>query len=245
MKVLILAAGYGTRLYSLVRDTPKALLKVKGRPLVDYILDKAAPLKEVSEIILVTNDKFYSTFQEWGMEKTYPHPICIMNDGTKTPEQRLGSIGDIDFVLRERMMDEDLLVVGGDNLFDGGLEGYIDFAKDKSPSVSIGVYDIQDLQGAKKFGVVGLDDQKKVNSFEEKPEHPKSTMIAMCFYYFPQKSLGLIAKYLAESGTSDTAGDYIRWLYTKNNVYGFQFTGKWYDVGSVETYRQAQKEFQG
>ncbi|MCK4881553.1 MAG: nucleotidyltransferase family protein [Candidatus Omnitrophica bacterium] len=244
MKALILAAGYGTRLYALVKDTPKALLPIHERPLIDYILDRIKDLDGLDGLVLVTNDKFYLVFQEWAEQhKDFPHKIRVVNDGTKTPEDRLGSIGDIEFALKEAQLDDDVLVIGGDNLFDYNITEYIEFAKAKSPSVSIGLYDVGDLQEATKFGVVGLDDSSKIVSFEEKPEEPQSTLVAMCFYYLPRNSLGLINDYLVESKKSDTAGDYIRWLYQKNDVYGFTFTGKWYDIGSVEAYKEAQEKF--
>ena len=244
MKALILAAGYGTRLYSLVKDTPKALLEIKAKPLVNYILEKVAALPDLDEVILVTNNKFYAAFQDWAERQTAcPHPIHVINDGTNTPEDRLGSIGDIDFVLKKRTVDDDMLVIGSDNLFDYDLDAYIGFALKKVPSVTIGLYDLGDREEARKFGVVVLDAQGRVISFEEKPAQPTSTLVAMCLYFFPRKSLGFIADYLAESGTSDAAGDYIWWLHKRKNVYGFQFTGKWYDIGSVETYKQAQEKF--
>ena len=244
MKALILAAGYGTRLYSLVKNTPKALLEINKRPLIDYILDRIKDISGLDELILVTNDKFDSIFQGWaGQQEAFPYGIRIINDGTKTPEDRLGSIGDIEFALKEARINDDVLVIGGDNLFDYNITEYIEFAKTKSPSVSIGLYDVGDVKEATKFGIAGLDENARIVSFEEKPEEPQSTLVAMCFYYLPKNSLGLINDYLVESKKSDTAGDYIRWLYQKNNVYGFKFTGMWYDIGSVEAYKEAQEKF--
>lgn len=244
MKVLILAAGYGTRLYSLVKDTPKALLEINEKPLLNYILDKIENISDVNEVVLVTNNKFYSIFQDWARQQTaFSHDIKIINDGTKTPEDRLGSIGDIEFALKQAKIDDDVLVIGSDNLFDYNIHEYVNFAQTKSPSVSIGLYDVGDLKEATKFGVVGLDEDGKIISFEEKPEQPQSTLVAMCFYYLPKNSLNLITDYLAESKESDTAGDYIRWLHQKNDVYGFKFNGKWYDIGSVEALKDAQDNF--
>ncbi len=244
MKVLILAAGYGTRLYSLVKDTPKALLEINEKPLINYILDRIESLNNLNEVVLVTNEKFYLIFKGWAAQQTeFKIKIRVVNDGTTAPEDRLGSIGDIEFALKEAQINDDVLVIGSDNLFDYNIDEYIEFAKEKSPIVSIGLYDIGNLGEATKFGVVGLDSNAKISSFEEKPENPKSTLVAMCFYYLPKDSLGLINDYLAESEKSDTAGDYIRWLCEKRDVYGFKFTGKWYDIGSVEAYKEAQEKF--
>ena len=244
MKALILAAGYGTRLSSIAKDKPKALLEVKGRPILEYILQKLEPLKDIDEVFVVTNDKFYSVFREWAeRQKVYSRPIVIINDGTQKPEERLGSIGDIQFVLKNKNIAEDLLVIGGDNLFDYSLKEYIIFARSKFPYVSIGLYDIGNKEAAKNLGIAALDQEKKIISFEEKPLEPQGTLAAMCLYFFPNDYLQRIDHYLEETGNKDRAGDYIRWLYEKSKVYGFQFSGRWYDIGSVESYKEAQSHF--
>jgi len=103
MKALILAAGYGTRLYAIAKDTPKALLKINEKPLVNFILDKIEHLQGLNEVILVTNNKFFEIFERWRDDQvSYAHKITIVNDHTETPEDRLGSIGDIEFVLKKR-----------------------------------------------------------------------------------------------------------------------------------------------
>ncbi|MCA9405154.1 MAG: nucleotidyltransferase family protein [Candidatus Omnitrophica bacterium] len=245
MKVLILAAGYGTRLKELGENTPKALLPINDRPLLNYVLDKLQILEGLTEIIVVTNNKFFGHFEQWAQEQkdSCPHPITVVNDGTMTPEDRLGSIGDMDYVLKHHPVDEDLLVVGGDNLFDYNLDEYTRFAQSKGDAVTIGLYDIGNIEEARLFGVVAVDDHQKVVSFEEKPAKPKSSLVAMCFYYLPKNSLGLIGQYLVESQKSDKAGDYIIWLCKKFDVYGFKFTGKWYDIGSIEAYKEAADKF--
>ena len=244
MKVLILAAGYGTRLYSLVKDTSKALIEINGKPLINHILERIEHLNELKEVIVVTNNKFFSSFEAWAKEqKDFHHNIRIVNDGTEKIDERLGSIGDIDCILKQKLVEDDLLVVGGDNLFDFNLEECMQFAQDKKDAPTIGLYDIHDYTNAKLFGVAALNSHNKIVSFEEKPAIPQSTLVAMCFYYFPKPTLRFIHDYLNETKQSDTAGDYIKWLALKTDVYGFKFTGKWYDIGSVESYKEAQEKF--
>ncbi len=245
MKALILAAGYGTRLAAIATNTPKPLLEVGSKPLIEHILDRLFLFEDLNEVLVVTNDKFYGHFQEWAKKFTgHRVKMTVLNDGTKTNEDRLGSVGDIHFALQQKKINDSLIVVGGDNLFDFDLKAFYAFAKGKpKDSVTIGVYDIHSIPEATKFGVVELGKDGKIISFEEKPEKPKSSLIAMCFYYFTPATVNLVFNYLKESKKADKAGDYIRWLSEHNNVYAYTFTGTWYDIGSVESYREAQEKF--
>jgi len=243
MKALILAAGYGTRLASVIKDTPKPLIPVGNRPLIDYVVEQLADIKPLSEIVVVSNNKFTPYFQKWAGALGGRLPIRVVNDGTNTPEERLGSVGDIRFVWQKESSLQDWLIIGGDNLFDGDLSRFIDFAISKSPAVSIGVYDIKDIRAAAKFGVLAIDANQKVVSFQEKPPNPASSLITMCLYYFPKQTLGYLGEYLSESKAVDAAGSYIQWLSEKKNVYGFQFSGKWYDIGSIESLEEARAHF--
>jgi glucose-1-phosphate thymidylyltransferase len=242
MKALILAAGYGTRLASIIKDIPKPLIPVGHRPLIDYVVDKLADIKPLSEIVVVSNNKFTSHFQKWAASRS-GLKIRIVNDTTNTPEERLGSVGDIRFVWQKESSLQDWLIIGGDNLFDGNLSHFMDSAISKSPAMSIGVYDIKETQAATKFGVVAVDANQKIISFQEKPKNPATSLIAMCLYYFPKQTLDYLKEYLSESKAVDAAGSYIQWLSEKKNVYGFQFSEKWYDIGSVESLNDARNHF--
>ncbi len=243
MKALILAAGYGTRLASVIQDTPKPLIPVGDRPLIDYVVDKLQNIKFLSEIVVVSNNKFTSHFQKWAMAAQGRLPIRVVNDGTNTPEERLGSVGDIRFVWQKETSPQDWLVIGGDNLFDQDLSVFMNFAVSKTPAVTVGVFDINDIKAATKFGVLGLDNNQKVISFLEKPKNPASSIIAMCVYYFPKQTLVFLEEYLSQSKAVDASGSYIQWLSNKKNVYGFQFSGKWYDIGSIESLNDARTHF--
>jgi glucose-1-phosphate thymidylyltransferase len=243
MKALILAAGYGTRLASVIKDTPKPLIPVGQRPLVDYVVDKLQDIKSLSEIVVVSNNKFTPHFQRWAAASRKGVAIRVVNDGTNTPEERLGSVGDIGYVWKKEAVLDDWLIIGGDNLFDQDLSVFMDFSISKAPAMTIGIFDIKDIAAATKFGVLGLDKNRKVASFQEKPEKPVSSLIAMCVYYFPKQTLSYLGEYLSESKAVDAAGSYIKWLSEKKNVYGFQFSGKWYDIGSIESLEDARAHF--
>lgn len=243
MNALILAAGYGTRLAAIAKNKPKPLLEVAGKSLIDHCVDKLKPVKGLEEVVVVTNNKFYDQFIEWAKTHTQVK-VRIVNDGTNSPEDRLGSVGDIDFVWSKEKQPKDWLILGGDNLFDQDMNQFMTLAREKSPAMTVGMYDIGDIAAATKFGVMSVDKTGKVTELQEKPAKPATSLISMCMYYFPKETLGYVLEYKRTAKNLDTAGSYIQWLVQNKNVYGFQFRGKWYDIGSIESLEEAQKHYQ-
>ncbi|MFA5145590.1 MAG: nucleotidyltransferase family protein [Candidatus Omnitrophota bacterium] len=244
MKALILAAGYATRLYPLTKEYPKPLLVVEQKPVINFIIDKLKNLDEIDEIIVVTNSKFISRFRKWRQGLRIQKRVSLVDDLTKDNLDRRGAIGDIDFAINKRRVKDSLLVVGGDNLFDGDLKGFLRFTLVNKNSPVIGVYDIKDKLRANKYGVIKLGKDKKLIDFKEKPRNPKSALVAMCLYYFPKDKLGLIKEYVAgKARKTDATGSYIDWLRKKEPVYGFVFNGRWYDIGDHKFYNEAKLAF--
>lgn len=244
MKALILAAGYATRLYPLTKKYPKPLLEVRGRPIIDYIVDKLASVGAVNEIYVVTNSKFISNFKKWSKTVKSPKKVTLINDLTKDNRDRLGAIGDINFVVKKKKVREDLLVVGGDNLFSGSLQDFFKAAKENIPYASIGLYRLKRKKDATRYGVAKLDRAKRVVSFQEKPRHPQSSLVAMCLYYIPKESLNLISDYLrGKARKADATGSYVAWLKEKTDVYGYVFSGSWFDIGDFKYLNTAKAEF--
>ncbi len=247
MKALILAAGYATRLYPLTENFPKPLIKIKNKPILSHIVDKLKPIEGMDEAAVVTNSKFYADITQWAKDsqKEFKNiKLKVFNDGTNSANDRLGAIGDIEFVIKNDALEKrDLVVIGGDNFFDAELGEFISFARKKSPSVTVGLFDIKDKKHATKYGVVGIDKDKRIISFQEKPKVAKSSLIAMCLYYFPRETIGLISEYIDEAGKSDTTGGYISWLYKKIPVYGFIFEGRWEDIGNIHSLCRIDKNY--
>ena len=244
MKALILAAGYATRLYPLTKEYPKPLLKVNRRPIIDYIIEKLATIDDIDKIIVVTNSKFMSQFRKWRMKLKVNKHTNLIDDLTKDNESRRGAIGDIDFVIEKKSIKDDLLVIGGDNLFDSNLKDFFGFVKNNKNNPVIGAYNIRNKVDAMKYGVIKLDKENKVIDFKEKPKNPKSALVAMCLYYFPKERLRCIKEYLnSKFEKIDATGLYIDWLRRKVPVYAFVFNGHWYDIGDREFYNQAKQTF--
>lgn len=246
MKALLLAAGYGTRLYPLTEKIPKPLLPVAGRPIIDYLIDQIYRADHVKEVIVVSNEKFFDDFGSWKRAAKKRHKglkISVVNDGTKSPTERLGAIGDVQFVIDKKKIKDDLLIVGGDNIFDYNLKKFILKAKQKR-SISLGVHDVEKKKIATHYGVVSFNCKKILKEFQEKPKRPKTTLAAMCLYYFPKGKLKDIALYLNQPhDRKDAIGDYFNWLHRIEDVYVYEFKGKWFDVGSHDSYNRAEKYF--
>ena len=243
MKCLILAAGYATRMYPLTLHRAKPLLPIAGKAAIEYIIERVEGIEEINEILVVTNERFFKQFQAWHNKFLAKKPIKILNDRSRIERDRLGAIGDIDFVIKEEKIDDDLLVIAGDNLFELGLREFIDFAKHRIPSSSVGLYDVKDKKAVKRYSQVRLDVNDKIIEFKEKPKNPTSTLVAKCVYFFSKSEFGLIPEYLSSGGSTDAPGHYIGWLCRRVSVYGFTFCGKWYDIGNHEIYKRADKEF--
>lgn len=244
MKVVILAAGYAVRMHPLTLKTSKTLLAINGRKIIDRILDKIAALEyPVDSIYIVTNAKFFENFAAWLKKSKYRKRISIINDGTITNETRLGAIQDLEMAVKSVFINDDTLVIAGDNLFDFDINKFVKFAARNSNGVSVALHDVKDRNAAKNFGVVGIDADNRVVDFEEKPPDPKSTLISSGIYYFPGEKLSLIDEYVRMQSKLDAPGYYISWLSKVDKVYGFTFLEDWYDIGNIESYKKADSEY--
>jgi glucose-1-phosphate thymidylyltransferase len=241
VKAVILAAGYATRLYPLTLDRPKALLPVAGRPMIEHLLERLSEVEGLDEILLVSNSKFADAFRAWA-DDWGGGDVRIIDDGTKDEDTRLGAIGDLELAIREGAIDDDLIVLAGDNLFSGSLAPFADFGREKG-APALGVYDVRDLEAIRSYNAIELDLDDRVVFFEEKPERPRSTLTGIALYYYPRKSLGLVRDYLDGGNNPDQPGRLIEWLYPRRPVYAWRVPGRWYDIGSKETLAEADRAF--
>ena len=240
MKALLLAAGYGTRLYPLTKDTPKPLLEVGDRPMLDHICDKLEAVSELDEVILVTNEKFYPSFLSWSHAEDRPWPVTVLNDGTTEDGEKLGAIGDIHYSVREMNLQDDLLVLAGDNLFDFQLEELVRTHHEHGANV-IGTLRFHDESKLSKYGIVDVDEEGKVVDFVEKPDDPPSNLVALGMYLFPGDRLKLLDEYLEVGGNPDEPGWYVTWLVENDRVVAHQFEGTWFDIGDRDSLEKANR----
>ena len=252
MKAVILCAGYATRLYPLTINQPKALLPVLNKPLLDYIIEKTEKIEGIDKTYIVTNDKFHANFENWLSKRENAKKkmgnfqtslvaldkkkIEIVNDKTTSNENRLGGLGDLWFAVKKFKIDDDLLIVCGDNLFDSDLNEMTDFfGKIKKPV--IGVYDVGDANEARKMGVVS-EKNGKIEVFEEKPQEPKGTLCSIGIYLYPRECIREIGEYMKTGKLKDGPGHLINYFLRFRDIHSFEIRGKWHDIGSLETYEK-------
>ncbi|MCS1407724.1 MAG: Glucose-1-phosphate thymidylyltransferase [Verrucomicrobia subdivision 3 bacterium] len=246
MKLVILAAGYSSRLHPLTLTQPKPLLEVAGRPIIDRVLENLVMIDSIDQIYIVSNQKFAPQFAQWanGKDEALRQRITVVNDGSTSAETRLGAIGDLGLVMREHALDDDLIVVAGDNLFSQSLELFGDYCREVNAAV-LGVYDVGRLEAAKNYSAVHTDMEGQVTSFEEKPESPETTLIGIALYYYPKSVLPKINAFLDGDNDPDKPGRLVQWLYPRLPVFTWSVPGIWYDIGSKETLEEANRIFKG
>lgn len=241
MKGLILAAGYGTRLYPLTERQAKPLLEVSGKPMIEYIVEKISGIDCLDEIYIVHNEKFDDNFKRWADRYKSRKKIRLFNDGSTDDSNKLGAVGDMKFVIERTGIEDDLLVVAGDNLFDFPLEGFVDFFMKKGAAVAL--YRVGDMELIRKYSVVEMDDEKRIRSFEEKPENPATNLAAICLYLFPAGKLKRIFDYIGQGLNPDAPGYYIKWLVENDSVFGMVLEGDWLDIGDFKSLEEAGRKF--
>ncbi len=240
MKGLILAAGYATRMYPLTENQPKPMLKINGIPIIKRILDKISGLP-LSEVYVITNARFYEFFRTYLNDFEFPFKLTLVNDGTLNKDDRLGAVGDLNYVLKEEDADTDLLVLGGDNIFEDDLKGLLS-AFNKGDGSVVALYDVKDKELVKLYNNLEMDKNHRIVKFIEKPREPSSTLMSTLIYFLKKAHL----KYVSEAvkhGHADHAGDFINFLSQKEKVYGLSLKGKWIDIGSLDQLKEAEKEF--
>jgi glucose-1-phosphate thymidylyltransferase len=241
MKAIILAAGYATRLFPITENFPKPLIPINNKPMIEYVMDKILDLN-IKEIYIVTNEKFYTHFTEWASKYQLDCKITIVNDKTTSNDDRLGAIGDIQYTIKENNIQEDILVIGADNLFKFSLKNAYNTFKEKNKATIV-AYDVKKLELAKKYGVVSINENKKVLSFIEKPDKPESTLCAICVYFYPKEVISLIDKYISEGNNKDAPGNLPAWLINADEVYAESYDEPWYDVGGFESLKEAKEVY--
>ena len=238
MKCLILAAGYATRLYPLTENFPKPLLEVNGKPILDWLIEDIGSLAD--EFIVVTNHKFVRHFENWARGRK----IRIVDDGTSSNETRLGAVCDIQFALEKAGIDDDLLIIAGDNLLDFSLKSFIGYAREKNSSCTMRYYE-DDMARLRKSGVVTVGEDDRILAMAEKPAEPESHWCTPPFYYYRREDLLRIPEAIGDGCGTDAPGSLVAWMCRHTVMHSMKMPGKRYDIGTLESYQEIKAHYKG
>ena len=242
MKCLILAAGYATRLYPLTENFPKPLLKVGEKTILDWLVDDIDASGLVDEYVVISNHKFAPHFSKWAAAK--PQQITVVDDGTCSNETRLGAVRDISFAIDQLNLDDDMLVIAGDNVLDFSLTKFIAYAQQKGTSCVMRYHEPSEKK-LQKCGVALVDENDMILSLEEKPVEPKSHWATPPFYFYTRKDAQLVKVGIEQGCGTDAPGSYIAWLCAQTPVHSMEMPGSRYDIGNLESYQKVQETYHG
>lgn len=242
MKCVILAAGYATRLYPLTENFPKPLLEVRGKTILDWLLEDIDGAGRVDEYIVISNHRFAGHFRQWA--EKHRLNITVLDDGTESNETRLGAVKDIQFAIEELGLKDDLMVIAGDNLLDFSLKGFMDYQAEKGTTCVMRYYE-PDVNRLRKTGVAEVDGEGRITEMAEKPQEPKSHWCTPPFYIYKAEDVPMVKKGIESGCGVDAPGSFIAWLSGQRPVHAYEMPGKRYDIGNLESYEAAQTEYRG
>ena len=242
MKCLILAAGYATRLYPLTENYPKPLLAVKDKTILDWLVDDIDGADLVDEFIIISNHRFAHHFTDWAKGKK--QKITVVDDGTSTNETRLGAVKDIQFTIDKLELDDDMLVIAGDNVLDFSLQRFARYALEKKTSCIMRYYE-PTFEKLLKCGVVTIDENDRVLHMTEKSPTPETHWCCPPFYYYTREDARLVQTGINAGCGTDAPGSYIAWLCTQTTVHAMEMPGQRYDIGNLTSYKEVQNTYPG
>ncbi|WP_372912231.1 NDP-sugar synthase, partial [Salinigranum sp.] len=200
MKAVVLAGGYATRLWPITRHRPKMFLPIGDGTVIDTIFEELEADDRVDEVFVSTNEYFADEFETFIAESDYEKPTLSVEE-TVEEDEKFGVVGAMAQLIDRENVDDDLLIVAGDNLISFGLSNFIDYFEEKS-APSLVAYDVGSREKAKSYGLVELEGDRVVN-FQEKPEDPASTLVSIACYVYPQETLPLFDEYLSNDNNPD------------------------------------------
>lgn len=245
MKAILLAAGYATRLYPLTKDRPKGLLSVAGKTIMDHIADEIDTINEIDEVIVISNHKFFGQFKAWTDRRNSRNgkKYTILDDGSTDDSNKLGAIGDIQFCIDKLSIDDDLVIIAGDNFFTYKLKDAYDYFKANGLDMVLAKRFTNKTE-LKRMAVAITDDNNIIVDMIEKPEKPESDLGIFATYFYKKDTIPLIRKYLDEGNKPDAPGYFPVWLHKIKNIKVYVFDGECYDIGTPEAYKAVNRKYQ-
>lgn len=243
MKCIILCAGFVDKKFNLEPGIPRALLKIKNdKTILDYMVEKVEKLDEVSEIIITTNNTYIDSLSKWIKTREYEIPITVINDMVNNKNETLGAVGDVEYIINYENIDDDILILLGDNLFDFDLEKIINFYKHNKSLIITGKL-VEEDEDVRRFGIFDIDDSNKVTSFLEKSDEDLKKYKSMGIYIIPKEIVPIIKQYLEEGNRTETPGYFIEYITKFKDVYAYINNSIWFDINENKDLIEAREVY--
>ncbi len=242
MICVILAAGYATRMYPLTENFPKPLLDVKGKSIIEWLIEDVEKTEKVSKYVIVSNHKFINKFIEWANGFAMKDKVVVIDDGSTDNDNRLGAVKDIAFAIEKLNIKDDLMVLAGDNLLDFSLVDFVNYFYKKN-STCVMRYFEGSIDKLRKTGVALVNSDDKIVKMTEKPENPESNWAIPPFYIYKKEDIYEIEKGIKEGCPTDAPGNFISWLCERADIFAYEMPGKRFDIGSIEGYEKIKDSF--
>lgn len=242
MKCIILCAGYATRLQKYIENTPKALITIDNKPIINYLIEEVEKIEEINQVYIVSNAIYYDQFLQWQKNIKSTKPIKIINNGTSKNEERLGAIGDIKYAIDHEKIEDDIMIMASDNFFDFDLREMVELFHQKEGAI-ICTKQIEDKELLRRLAVVTVNDEGKVTKLIEKPQEPEGDRGVYTTYVYRKEVIQLLNQYIKEGNNSDAPGYFVQWLYKIYPVYSYDIKGDCYDIGNYETLSQVREKY--
>ncbi|MFH1854842.1 MAG: sugar phosphate nucleotidyltransferase [bacterium] len=233
--LLLLAAGFATRLEPLTLNQPKHLLETKSGRFVDPLIDQLQKSSlRFSKKVLITNDRYFDRFVSWQKESSFK--LDIYKDGVSSKENRIGAVGDLLFAIDRAKIKNNLLVLAMDYIYkDFKFDDFISFARGKNSSAIV-IRQESDISQIKAGSCVLVDKDSKVTRFEEKPPEPFSDLYGVPYYFIKKEDLPLLKK--IDKKLRDNSGQIASKIYQASNLYAFRSDGEYFHMTTKEDYER-------
>jgi glucose-1-phosphate thymidylyltransferase len=231
MKCVVLAAKHERAVDSPREDVPRPLLDLDKETLLTRLIKRLSAIAHMGRITIVVNEAIRPAFDEW--IATVPSGLAdidVLSDGTRLPEESKGAMGDLIFAIEKKQIDEDLLIIGGDNWFTYDLRDFVQRAQEHHPAVA--ATPLQPGWRTHRFGLVETDDTGCITQFIEKPERSTLRLKASCVYFLSREDLKWLSTFAQEHSTNCAPGSFVAWLTMQTRVYAVEMKGSWYDISS-------------
>ena len=237
MDSIILAGGFAKRMWPLTKNRPKQLLDVGGKSMLQHVIESIERI-EPSRIILSVNSFFAPQFQKFIDNYSGSMHLQLYVEHSSKEEEKLGALGALNLLFNDLEISGPVFIAGGDNLSDFDLRRMVTVAEDTGKDV-IGLYDVEDVELAKLYGIAHQEGNRIID-FVEKPSNPPSTLAATAYWLLSKPGISSFLEYIDSGGDRDALGNFLAWSVKKNDVRSVAFRGTWYDIGGLESYREAQ-----